>query len=103
MDGYSGQAMPANAVKPPELVAGLERMRRLANSLADLGDQLNQQANRLFGPQPATPSSTPASVPPNKDPEPLPPLLYQINDAFETIERNLARASAGANRLAELG
>lgn len=103
MDGYAGQTIgDANAAKPPELVAGLERLRRLANSLADLGDQLNSQANRLFGSnEPAPVPTVTNAIPPGASPGG--PLLYQISDAFETIERNLARAAAGARRLGDLG
>lgn len=99
---YSGQADAAGSTKPPELVSAVERMKRLANSLADLGDQLNSQASRIFGAPPPEPQA-PASVGPAIAKGDGAALLYQMADVFETIERNLGRVRTGANRLGDLG
>jgi hypothetical protein len=92
----------ANATKMPELVAGIERVKRLANSLADLGDQLNGQANRLFGSPPPGPASPTDQIPLGKVGEGG-PLLAQLADVFDTLDRNLQRARTGADRLEKLG
>lgn len=91
----------ANAARMPELVSGIERVKRIANSTADIADQLHGQANRLFGTPPPEPASTTGSTVGKVADDGS--LLMRLADVFETIERNLQRAQAGATRLADLG
>lgn len=103
MDG-AGYASPpgasANVSKMPPMLSAIDRVQRLANSLADLADQLHGQATRVIGNNAVEPASAPH--PDGKMSENA-PLMSRLEEALGTAQRNLQRAVAGGNRLAELG
>lgn len=92
-------AQNQSATMPP-LVSAIERLQRMANSLADLGDQLHAQASRVMGNNAVAPSSP--QMPDGKVAVDA-PLMSRLDDVIETMKRNLQRASAGASRLSEIG
>lgn len=99
--GYASQAPGAgNISKMPPMLSAIDRVQRLANSLADLADQLHGQATRVMGNNAVEPASAP--MPDGKLSENA-PLMSRLEEALSTAQRNLQRASAGANRLAEIG
>lgn len=99
--GYaSPQGATQNISKMPPMLSAIDHVQRMANSLADLGDQLHGQATRVIGNNAVEPAPPP--MPDGKLSENA-PLMSRLEEALGTAQRNLQRAVAGANRLAEIG